>query len=61
VRPAIASILVLLEPLTATVLAGLIFGERLGVVGIIGGGMLLAAILILYAGRSRERSTATST
>jgi drug/metabolite transporter, DME family len=59
VRPAVASILVLLEPLTATVLAGLIFGERLGVVGLIGGGMLLAAILILYAGRSRERSTAT--
>jgi DME family drug/metabolite transporter len=54
VRPAVASILTLLEPLTATVLAGLIFGERLGAAGAVGGTLLLSAVVVLYAGRGRE-------
>ena len=51
VRPATASILTLVEPLTATILAGLVFGERLGYAGVLGGALLLSAVVALYAGR----------
>ncbi len=46
----IASVLVLLEPLTAAVLAWLLFGERLSLLGIIGAVLLLAAIYWLSNG-----------
>jgi len=49
----VASIVTLMEPLTATVLAWVLFGERLGPVGLVGGGLLLASILILSRRRRR--------
>lgn len=53
VRSSVASILTLLEPLTATVLAGIIFGERLGITGVVGGALLLSAVIVLYVGHRR--------
>jgi drug/metabolite transporter, DME family len=43
----IASALTLLEPLTATILAVALFGERLGALGLVGAVLLLGAILVL--------------
>lgn len=43
-----ASIATLLEPLTATLLAWSLLGERLGALSVIGAGLLLAAIGLLY-------------
>jgi DME family drug/metabolite transporter len=43
----VASVLTLVEPLTATILAVALFGERLGALGLIGGALLLGAILVL--------------
>lgn len=45
-----ASIVTLLEPLIAAVLAWVIFGERLGVMGGIGGVLLMASIVVLSLG-----------
>jgi DME family drug/metabolite transporter len=45
----VASILTLMEPLTATVLAWVLFGERLGPLGLIGAALLLGALLLLAA------------
>lgn len=42
-----ASIVTLLEPLTAAVIAWILFDERLGVLGWIGGGLLIMAIMLL--------------
>ena len=42
-----ASIVTLLEPLTATLLAWLLFGERLGAAGLLGGALLVLAIVLL--------------
>ena len=42
-----ASIVTLLEPLTATLLAWLLFGERLGAAGFVGGTLLVLAIVLL--------------
>lgn len=42
-----ASIITLLEPLTATLLAWLLFGEQLGSLGLIGGVLLLGAAFLL--------------
>lgn len=39
-----AAVVTLLEPLTAAVLAALLLGERLGVVGVVGGLLLCAAV-----------------
>ncbi|MGH7384083.1 MAG: DMT family transporter [Candidatus Rokuibacteriota bacterium] len=46
-----AGIVSLLEPLTATMLGVLVFGERLGPIGIAGAGLLLAALALLAAAR----------
>jgi drug/metabolite transporter, DME family len=46
-----AGIVSLLEPLTATTLGLLVFGERLGPVGITGAGLLLAALALLTTAR----------
>ena len=43
-----ASIVTLLEPLMATVLATVFFQERLGVTGLVGAALLLAGMLVLY-------------
>lgn len=45
---AVASIVTLLEPLTATLLAVLLLGERLEPAAVAGGGLLLAAVAGLY-------------
>jgi len=51
----VASILSLMEPLTAATLAWLIFDERLGPLGLAGAVLLLGALVILY--RSGRRKT----
>jgi len=45
--PTVASILTLVEPLTATLIAAVALGERLGPTGVVGGGLLLAAVVVL--------------
>ena len=53
----VSSIVTLLEPLTATTLGLLVFGERLGTLGWIGAGLLLGALLLTArAPLTRERS-----
>ncbi|MCS6939247.1 MAG: EamA family transporter [Roseiflexus sp.] len=47
VTATVASIVTLLEPLTATILAALLFGERFGTAGAAGAGLLLLAIMLL--------------
>lgn len=58
----VASILTLLEPLTATMLAALLFGERLGALGLLGAALLLLAMIVLATGRevTSERAEARS-
>jgi len=57
VSASVAGIVALLEPLTATLLGVLLFGEPLGVAGALGALMLLGAIALLCsAGRSTARS-----
>jgi DME family drug/metabolite transporter len=46
-----AGIVTLLEPLTATTLGVVIFGERLGPIGVAGAGLLLAALALLATAR----------
>ena len=46
----LASVLVLLEPLTAALLSWLMFGERLSLTGLIGGALVLGAIYALSRG-----------
>jgi drug/metabolite transporter, DME family len=50
----VASIATLLEPLTATVLAALLFGERLAPLGLLGGGLLVAAMVVLAVRRDAK-------
>jgi DME family drug/metabolite transporter len=42
-----ATIVILVEPLTAALLAWVLFDERLGPLGLLGGALLIAAILVL--------------
>ena len=49
-----ASIVTLLEPLAAATLAWLLFGERLGTLGLLGGALLLGAIGLLSLGSARS-------
>lgn len=44
----VASIVTLIEPLTATILAALLFGERLGPTGWMGALLLIGAMLLLW-------------
>ena len=55
IRASTASILTLLEPLTATILAWLVFDERLAPSGMLGALLLLGALAILYRGESLRR------
>jgi DME family drug/metabolite transporter len=43
-----ATIITLIEPLTATILASVLFQERLGPLGLLGGALLLLALGVLY-------------
>jgi DME family drug/metabolite transporter len=54
VPAAVASIVTLLEPLTATALATLLLGERLAPLALIGGLLVLAAVAGLYLRRLRQ-------
>ncbi|MEA2177494.1 MAG: drug/metabolite transporter, family [Solirubrobacteraceae bacterium] len=53
-RSTVISVLALLEPLTASVLAWIAFGQALNGVGILGGGLLLAAIVVLSTATPRR-------
>jgi drug/metabolite transporter (DMT)-like permease len=53
VGPTTASILATVEPLVTVLLAFLVFGETLGVVQVVGGGFVLAAVLVLQAVTAR--------
>jgi drug/metabolite transporter (DMT)-like permease len=55
VGPTTASILATVEPLVTVLLAFLVFGETLGVVQIVGGALVLGAVLVLQARRPRLR------
>lgn len=54
VKASTASILTMIEPLTATTLAWVIFDERLAVSGIAGALLLLFAIVVLYRGENGQ-------
>ncbi|HET8578927.1 MAG TPA: EamA family transporter [Methylomirabilota bacterium] len=51
-----AGIITLLEPLTATTLGVLVFGESLGVPGAVGAGLMVAALVLLTAARPGPRA-----
>lgn len=53
VGPSNASILSTVEPPVTVVLALLVFGERLGIVQLAGGALVLSAVLVLQAGAGR--------
>ena len=48
----VAGIATLLEPLTATLLGTLVFGERLGGLGVLGAALLLGALLLVLTDRA---------
>lgn len=50
----LTSILTLCEPLTATILAWLLFGERLNVLGILGALLLFGTLLLLAQGNATD-------
>ena len=49
----VASVVTLVEPLISTLLAWLLFGERLGPLGLLGAALLLGAIGLLYRDSTR--------
>jgi drug/metabolite transporter (DMT)-like permease len=55
VGPTTASILATVEPLVTVLLAFLVFGETLGAVQLVGGTLVLAAVLVLHAPPLRPR------
>ena len=52
--PGMGSVLALLEPLTAAVLAALLLGEQLGISGLVAGGVLGCAMVLTARGSSRS-------
>jgi drug/metabolite transporter (DMT)-like permease len=56
VGPATASILLTMEPALTVVLAGIVLDERLGIVQLVGGALVLSAVIILQI-RGSEHST----
>ena len=54
VGPTTASILSTVEPVVTVVLAFLVFGELLGGLQLLGGGLVIAAVLVLGSHRRRE-------
>ncbi len=57
IGPTDASMLSTLEPVVTVVLAALLFGEALPPVSLLGGGLILAAVLLLTRGELRQRRT----
>lgn len=53
VRASAAAILTMIEPLTAAILAWVLFGEQLAASGLAGAALLLAAIVVLYYRKGR--------
>jgi drug/metabolite transporter (DMT)-like permease len=58
VGPTTASILATVEPVVTVVLAFLAFGETLGAIQLLGGGLVLAAVLVLNYGPWRKTAWA---
>jgi drug/metabolite transporter (DMT)-like permease len=58
VGPTTASILATVEPLVTVILAFLVFGERLGAIQLVGGALVLCAVLVLHVRVSRRRVVA---
>src|SRR5262249_28383581 len=56
----IATIVSLLEPLTSTVLAWLLLGERLGALGLVGAALLLSAMAIVFLTSGTPAAQATA-
>jgi drug/metabolite transporter (DMT)-like permease len=54
VGPTNASILATVEPLVTVLLAFIVFGETLAAVQLLGGGIVLAAVVVLCAGRPAQ-------
>ena len=54
VGPTTASILSTAEPVVTVILAFLVFGELLGALQLLGGGLVIAAVLVLASHRPRE-------
>ena len=61
VGPTTASILSTVEPVVTVVLAFLVFGELLGTLQLVGGALVIAAVLILASYRPRETIAAVPT
>ena len=53
----VASAITLLEPLTASVLAALLFHERLGPLGLVGAALLLGAVAVLGVARDTQEKS----
>ena len=51
----VAGVVTLLEPVTATALGVIIFGERLGVVATLGAVLMFSALGVILSGRGRDR------
>jgi drug/metabolite transporter (DMT)-like permease len=58
VGPTTASVLSTVEPVVTVVLAFLVFGELLGALQLLGGALVIAAVLVLASQRPREMAAA---
>ena len=56
VPPFVATIVTLLEPLLGAILGAIVFGERLGVLGVIGGALMGSAVLVLRPQRDEPET-----
>jgi len=56
VPPFVATIVTLLEPLIGAILGAIVFGERLGIAGVVGGAILGAAVLLLRPERDEPET-----
>lgn len=56
-KATVATIVTLLEPLTAVILAFVFFHEQLSVTAIFGGGLLIAALVLLSRGETKRQGT----
>ena len=56
VPPFVATITTLLEPLLGAILGAIVFGERLGVAGVIGGALMGGAVVLLRPQRDEPET-----
>ena len=56
VPPFVATIATLLEPLLGAVLGAIVFGERLGPLGVVGGALMGTAVLLLRPQRDEPET-----